>query len=95
MRYMVSPSGEASDQTPRLPEVTFEDESPDRVAALRDELAASGGLLSNPARLYAYVPPVLKPLRELHGALEGSSTLEPQLVSLVRLLVAKMNGCPF
>lgn len=92
---MTIPGGDASDQIPRLPEVTLEDEREDRVAALRDELAASGGFLSNPARLYAYVPDVLRPLRELHGALESSSTLEPQLVSLVRLLVAKMNGCPF
>jgi hypothetical protein len=89
------PGGDASDQTPRLPEVTVDDESADRVAALRDELAASGGLLSNPGRIYAYVPQVLRPLRELHAALEGNSGLEPQLVSLVRLLVAKMNGCPF
>ena len=82
------------DHPVRLPEITQETaRSAAQRTALQEE--AASGLISNPARIYAYVPGVLRPLRELHQALAESATLDSELVSLVRLLVAKINGCPF
>jgi alkylhydroperoxidase family enzyme len=52
------------------------------------------GQVLNTTRLYAHVPDLLPPLRVLHGALAGGG-LPESLVSLARLRVAQINGCPF
>ncbi len=61
---------------------------------LLDEDAELYGSVLNTTRIYAHAPAVVPPLRALHGAL-ASGGLPDGLVSLARLRVAQINGCPF
>jgi alkylhydroperoxidase family enzyme len=79
---------------PRIPEIRDEIATPEQTAVLEADRAAYGDVL-NTTRIYAHRPEVVPALQGLHGALAGSSTVPPALVSLARLRVAQINGCPF
>ena len=79
---------------PRIPEVTGDEASPLQRDLLADDVSLYGQVL-NTTRIYAHFPAVLPPLRALHGALASTGTLASDLVSLARLRVAQINGCPF
>jgi alkylhydroperoxidase family enzyme len=53
-----------------------------------------GGLL-NTTKVQAHCPPILKAAKQLGAAIEKSGLLPPELVALVYLRVAQINGCPF
>jgi alkylhydroperoxidase family enzyme len=53
-----------------------------------------GGLL-NSTKVLAHCPPILKAAKQLSAALERSGQLPPELLPLVYLRVALINGCPF
>jgi alkylhydroperoxidase family enzyme len=53
-----------------------------------------GGLL-NSTKVLAHCPPILKAAKQLSAALERSGQLPPELLPLVYLQVALINGCPF
>jgi hypothetical protein len=78
---------------PRIDEITHEAATTQQERVLDDDVEAYGQVL-NTTRLYAHVPGLLPPLRSLHSAL-ASGGLPEALVSLTRLRVAQINGCPF
>jgi alkylhydroperoxidase family enzyme len=53
------------------------------------------GALLNPTKVQAHTPGVMKAAKQLAAAVERSGLLPPQLLSLVYLRVALINGCPF
>jgi alkylhydroperoxidase family enzyme len=79
---------------PRIPEVTDERASSAQLELFARDRAAYGDVL-NPTRVYAHLPGLLAPIQGLHGALAEAGELDETLVSLARLRVAGINGCPF
>lgn len=79
---------------PRIREIDDASATPEQLALFERDRAATGDVY-NPTRLYAHVPAVSRALGGLHGALAGASALPPALVSLVRVRVAQLHGCPF
>jgi len=53
------------------------------------------GAVLNPTRIQAHTPGILKAAKQLSVAVERSGLLPPQLLALVYLRVAVINGCPF
>jgi alkylhydroperoxidase family enzyme len=78
---------------PRIREVDEGNATAEQLRLFADDVESHGQVLST-TRLYAHVPDLLPPLRGLHGALAGGG-LPEGLVSLARLRVAQINGCPF
>ena len=77
----------------RVKEVSAKTATAEQAAVLAEDIASYGEVL-NTTRIYAHVPELLKPLRELHGVL-AERQLSNGLVSLARLRVAQIVGCPF
>jgi alkylhydroperoxidase family enzyme len=53
------------------------------------------GFVLNTTRVQAHCPPIMKAAKQLSASLERSALLAPELLSLVYLRVALINGCPF
>jgi len=53
------------------------------------------GFVLNTTKIQAHTPGIMKAAKQLSAALEKSGLLDPQLLSLVYLRVALINGCPF
>ena len=53
------------------------------------------GATLNPTRIQAHTPGILRAAKQLSVAVERSGLLPPQLLALVYLRVAILNGCPF
>jgi alkylhydroperoxidase family enzyme len=53
------------------------------------------GFLLNTTKIQAHTPGIMKAAKHLSAAVEKSGLLPPQLLSLVYLRVALINGCPF
>jgi alkylhydroperoxidase family enzyme len=53
------------------------------------------GFLLNTTKIQAHRPGIMKAAKQLSAAVEKSGLLPPQLLSLVYLRVALINGCPF
>lgn len=53
------------------------------------------GFVLNTTKIQAHTPGIMKAAKQLSGAVEKSGWLPPQLLSLVYLRVALINGCPF
>jgi alkylhydroperoxidase family enzyme len=49
----------------------------------------------NPTKVLAHCPPILKAAAQLSGSIEKSGRLPAELLPLVYLRVALINGCPF
>lgn len=79
---------------PRIREVTDAGATPAQQALFEQERATHGDVF-NTTRVYAHAPELVPPLRAFAQALSESSRLAPELVSLVRVRVAQINGCPF
>ena len=77
----------------RVKEVSAKTATAEQAAVLAEDIASYGEVL-NTTRIYAHVPELLKPLRELHSVLTERQ-LSNGLVSLARLRVAQIVGCPF
>ena len=69
----------------RVKEVSAETATAEQAAVLAEDVAAYGDVL-NTTRIYAHVPELLKPLRELHSVLAERGPLE-------RLGVARETPC--
>ena len=78
---------------PRIREVREDDASPEQRRALAEDVELHGDVL-NTTRIYAHAPELIGPLRALHGALAAAG-LPDHLISLARLRVAQIHGCPF
>jgi len=53
------------------------------------------GDILNPTKIQAHTPGIMKAAKQLSAAVERSGLLPPQLLALVYLRVALINGCPF
>jgi len=53
------------------------------------------GALFNTTKVFAHCPPILKAAKQLSLSIEKSGLLPPDLVPLIYLRVALINGCPF
>jgi alkylhydroperoxidase family enzyme len=53
------------------------------------------GAILNPTKIQAHTPGIMKAAKQLSVAVERSALLPPQLLALVYLRVAVINGCPF
>jgi len=56
---------------------------------------AAFGYVLNPTKIQAHTPGIMKAAKQLSAAVEKSGLLPPQLLSLIYLRVAIINGCPF
>jgi len=55
----------------------------------------SFGFLLNTTKVQAHRPGIMKAAKQLAAAVEQSGLLGPELLALVYLRVALINGCPF
>ncbi len=79
---------------PRIHEI----EDPGDDPILKDVFAKEQetfGFLLNTTKIQAHRPGIMKAAKQLSAAVEKSGLLPPQLLSLVYLRVALINGCPF
>ncbi len=53
------------------------------------------GTVLNTTKVQAHCPGILKAAKSLSAAVERSRLLPPELLALVYLRVALINGCPF
>ena len=53
------------------------------------------GFVLNPTKVQAHTPVIMKAAKHLSVAVEKSGLLPAELLSLVYLRVALINGCPF
>jgi alkylhydroperoxidase family enzyme len=53
------------------------------------------GAILNPTKIQAHTPGIMRAAKQLSAAVERSGLLPPQLLALVYLRVAVINGCPF
>jgi alkylhydroperoxidase family enzyme len=56
---------------------------------------ATFGFVLNTTKIQAHCPGIMKAAKQLSAAVERSGLLDPQLLALVYLRVAQINGCPF
>ena len=79
---------------PRVREI--EDAGDD--AILKDAFAKERevfGFVLNTTKIQAHTPGIMKAAKQLSAAVEKSALLPAELLSLVYLRVALINGCPF
>jgi alkylhydroperoxidase family enzyme len=79
---------------PRVREIDDPGDDP----ILRDVFAKEEetfGFLLNTTKVQAHCPPIMKAAKQLSASVEKSGLLPPELLSLVYLRVALINGCPF
>jgi alkylhydroperoxidase family enzyme len=79
---------------PRVREVEDPGDDPVLQDTWTKEQQAFGTIL-NSTRVQAHTPGIMKAAKQLSVAVERSGLLPPQLLALVWLRVALINGCPF
>jgi alkylhydroperoxidase family enzyme len=79
---------------PRVSEIENDHGEPILREVFARERDIFGGLL-NTTRVLAHCPPILKAAKQLAASIERSGLLPPELLPLVYLRVALINGCPF
>ncbi len=79
---------------PRISEITEAGHDPILQETFAKEVEAFGYLL-NPTKVQAHRPGIMKAAKQLSAAVERSGLLPLELLSLVYLRVALLNGCPF
>ena len=53
------------------------------------------GFVLNTTKIQAHAPGIMQAAKQLAAAVERSGLLPPELLALVYLRVALINGCPF
>jgi len=79
---------------PRVREI----EDPGDDPILKDTFAKETetfGFVLNTTKIQAHTPGIMKAAKQLSAAVERSGLLPPELLALVYLRVALINGCPF
>ncbi len=79
---------------PRVREI----EEPGSDAILQEVFAkehATFGFVLNTTKVQAHRPGIMKAAKSLSAAVDASGLIDPQLLALVYLRVALINGCPF
>lgn len=68
---------------------------PDEVRYIFEEQEKRYGFVTNTARVYALRPTIQKGVRALSEGIRASGLIEPELLHLVCVKTATINGCPF
>ncbi len=79
---------------PRIREVEDPGDDPLLKEAFAKETEAFGFVL-NTTKIQAHAPGIMKAAKQLSAAVERSGLLPAELLALVYLRVALINGCPF
>jgi alkylhydroperoxidase family enzyme len=79
---------------PRVREIEDDGGDPVLKEAFAKEREMFGDLL-NTTKIMAHCPPILRAMRALGASIGQSGLLPKELVPLVSLRVASINGCPF
>ncbi|MGH7303853.1 MAG: hypothetical protein ACRELZ_11210 [Candidatus Rokuibacteriota bacterium] len=79
---------------PRVNEIEDPGDDPLLKEAFAKETDVFGFVL-NTTKIQAHTPGIMKAAKQLAVAVERSGLLPPQLLSLIYLRVALINGCPF
>jgi alkylhydroperoxidase family enzyme len=79
---------------PRVREIDDPGDDPLLKETFAKETDAFGFVL-NTSKIQAHTPGIMKAAKQLSVAVERSGLLPPQLLALVYLRVALINGCPF
>lgn len=79
---------------PRVREIEDPGDDPILKEVFAEERARLG-FLYNTTKVQAHCPPIMKAAKQLSAAVERSGLLPPELLALVCLRVALINGCPF
>lgn len=79
---------------PRVREIA-DDGGDATLKELFDKEREAFGELFNTTKVYAHCPPILRAAKQLSASIDKSGLLPPELVPLVYLRVALINGCPF
>jgi len=79
---------------PRVSEIEDHGGDPTLKAVFDKQREVFGGLL-NPARVMAHCPPILRAAALMGQAIEQSGQLPRDMLPLIYLRVASINGCPF
>lgn len=79
---------------PRVREIEDDGGDPVLQEVFAREKEIFGGLL-NTTKVQAHCPPILRAAKQFSLAIERSGLLPAELVPLVYLRVALINGCPF
>jgi len=79
---------------PRVREIDDDGGDPILKEVFAKEREVFGDLL-NTTKVYAHCPPILRAAKQLSASIERSGLLPADLVPLVYLRVALINGCPF
>lgn len=53
------------------------------------------GFVLNTTKIQAHCPGIMKAVKQVSAAVDKSGLLPPELLALVYLRVALINGCPF
>ncbi len=79
---------------PRVREVEDPGDDPILTDTFAKE-AETFGFVLNTTKIQAHTPGIMRAAKQLGAAVERSGLLPPQLLALVYLRVALINGCPF
>lgn len=79
---------------PRVSEIEDDGGDPTLKAIFDRQREMFGGVL-NPTKVMAHCPPILKAAGQLGQAIEQSGQLPRDMLPLIYLRVASINGCPF
>ena len=79
---------------PRIREIEEDGGDPVLAEVFQKQRELFGDLL-NPAKIMAHCPPILRAAQALGAAIDRSGQLPKELLALVYLRVATLNGCPF
>lgn len=79
---------------PRVSEIEEDGGDPTLKAVFDKEREVFGDLL-NPTKVLAHCPPILRAAKMLGASIEQSGQLPKDLLPLIYLRVASINGCPF
>ena len=79
---------------PRVSEIDEPGDDPILTETFAKEREVFGFVL-NTTKVQAHTPGIMRAAKQLSIAVEKSGLLPPQLLSLVYLRVALINGCPF
>jgi len=79
---------------PRVPEIENPGDDPILTEAWAKEQATFGFVL-NTTKIQAHTPSIMKAAKQLSAAVDRSGLLPKDLLPLVYLRVALINGCPF
>ena len=79
---------------PRVREITDPGDDPILREVFAEEQEAFG-FLFNTSKVQAHTPGIMKAAKQLSAAVDRSGLLSKELLALVYLRVALINGCPF